>query len=197
MSGRSIANRLQTSFEALYGVEAPNVDAFVVPLEEGREALLVRKARGALELSLRLPKEALDEEGALPVDVVCQIAEGVSHFLYVIERARRKVPTTQLELEIQAEVDKFALLSGFMADGVKLSSRHLRDVRQRLFHDAVYLHPRGTEQGDRYRTANDVARRFAGSLERDAERGHEHLRRTLRTFYGRSQREKLEMAKAA
>ncbi|MCH7929016.1 MAG: ATP-binding protein [Proteobacteria bacterium] len=33
--------------------------------------------------------------------------EGVSHFVLVAERARRELPVTQLELELQAEIDKF------------------------------------------------------------------------------------------
>ena len=41
---------------------------------------------------------------------MCQLIEGVSHFVYVADRARRKLPATQLELELQAEIDKYVLL---------------------------------------------------------------------------------------
>jgi hypothetical protein len=197
LKSTSIAARLQASYESLYGIEAPNVESFVVPIEDGREALLVRKARGALELSVRLPKEALETTAALSFDVACQIAEGISHFLYVVERARRRIPTTQLELEIQAEVDKFVLLSGLMATRPGRSSDRIRDVRRRLFDQPVFLHAEDTEPGERYRVANDVANRFVGALEREAERGREHLHRRLRSFHSSAQREKFEMSLAA
>ena len=70
-----------------------------------RESLLLRESDGGLEMALVVPSRAAnDHDGWL------QLAEGVSHFVYVANRARQELPSTQLELELQAEVDKFVLL---------------------------------------------------------------------------------------
>ena len=72
-----------------------------------REAVRVRdSADGVVEIEVLAP--SVSEESDL--DSVCQLIEGVSHFVYVADRARRNLPATQLELELQAEIDKYVLL---------------------------------------------------------------------------------------
>src|SRR5262249_14875721 len=78
---------------------------------DAREALLIREREGHVEVRIHLPRGAADGRGRPSFDELCQIIEGVSHFLYVAERARRELPATQLELELQAEVDKYIFLS--------------------------------------------------------------------------------------
>jgi hypothetical protein len=72
-------------------------------------------------------------------------------------------------------------------------------VRERLFERVRYLHAAGTEIGQRYRLANDLAARFARRLEASfAVPGRcEELYRALRRFYAAGQREKIELARAA
>lgn len=199
----SLTLRIQRRFEELYGVEAPSVDSFVEETDGSREVLEVCEQDDAVEMRLHLPKSALARETPLTIDLLSQVAEGVSHFLYLAERARRELPATQLELELQAEVDKFLLLSGSLATGpgdppVAPPVRS-RGMRARLFEDVRYLHPEGTEHGDRYRLANQLASRFALKLERAFERGIDamKLKGLLRTFFAAGQREKIEMVLAA
>ncbi len=199
----SLVSRIQRQLQGLYGLEAPDVAPFVRPSNDVREVLEVRKVRGALELRLHLPHAAFSEEASLSLDVFCQVAEGVSHFLYLAERALRELPATQLELELQAEVDKYLLLSGSLASAPESTPvaphGRARHVRARLFEDVRFLHAEGTVLGDRYRYANRLAARFAIKLERAFARGVEAgtLKRMLRTFFGAGQREKIEMALAA
>ena len=63
---------------------------------------------GAIEMALRCPGSAGRRRLARDADLdpLCQIIEGVSHFVYLAERARVDREATQLELELQAEVDK-------------------------------------------------------------------------------------------
>ena len=109
---------------------------------------------------------------------------------------------TLLELELQAEVDKYVLLAHGPALGWgsrRFEPGRAARIRQTLFDRVRYLDPAGTETGDRYRLANDLAARFAGWLEaRFARHGRfEQMRAALRRFYCAGQAEKIELARAA
>jgi hypothetical protein len=192
----SIAKRVQTGLERLYQLERQaDVEAFVRPARDGeREALLVRESDDEMELSLRVPElgalRTFDFDDARSMDALCQIIEGVSHFVYITDRARAERETTQLELEVQAEVDKYVVLASSVgALDVGRSAR----VRERLFERVEYMHHAHTDEGSRYRAANECARRFTRRLERDfvsrcrfGEMQHE-----LRRFYRMGQADKL------
>lgn len=185
----ALASRIQRGLENLYRIDrSADVDDFVTHAGDGeREALLLRETEGGLELSLRLPR--LD--GAL--DPVCQIIEGVSHFVYIANRAARAQETTQLELELQAEVDKYIVLAASIE---RFDAGKSRELRERLYDGVSFTHEPGTTLGDRYRVANDRARRFTGRLEREfiAPSRFRELRDELRRFFHLSQAEKLRAA---
>jgi hypothetical protein len=171
-----------------------DVGDFVFGASDGeREALLLRVAAdGALEVAVRLPP--LDGEAEL--DTFCQIIEGVSHFVYLVERARMGREATQLELELQAEVDKWVVLGSSMRGFDQAGSAALRT---RLYERVAFAHDGESELGERYRVANDVASRFVRRLERDyvgAARFGE-LRAELRRFFAVGQEEKLRLGRAA
>jgi hypothetical protein len=197
----SLSSRVQARLCRCYGIDgALEVDDFVVPSDDGeREQLIIRQGPDGLELGLCLPRAVAGAARANSLDELCQVVEGVSHFVYVSERARREQPVTELELELQAEVDKWVMLvdpchGGFDAGW---SAR----VRDSLYGRVRYAHPRGSERGDRYRMANELAARFAGGLERrcrqDGPTRIDDLRQSLRRFYWASQGDKLAMAQAA
>jgi hypothetical protein len=211
----SLPARIQARLSWYYGIDAAaQVDDFIALAEDQREALLIREHRGEVELSLRLPRSAVEAGRTPSFDELCQIIEGVSHFIYVAERARRELPATQLELELQAEVDKYIVFAHGLARGLlpanagaEPASRsrfsfepgHAARIRRRLFERVIYLDAAGTESGDRYRMANHLAARFAGRLEASfACHGRfEQMQATLRHFYGAGQTEKIELARAA
>lgn len=194
----ALASRVQRALETLYRVErSADVDAFVVRADAGeREALLVREAEdGALELSLRLPalgKRVIDVHGA-GLDPICQIIEGVSHFVYLAHRAARRREATQLELELQAEVDKYVVLAASLRDFDEATSRRLRE---RLYDAVSFVHDEDTDEGERYRVANAAARRFTARLERDyvSRARFGELQGELRAFFHMGQGEKLRAA---
>jgi hypothetical protein len=164
--------------------------------------LVVRELAGVLEMALALPRAVLDG-GPVTLDVLCQAVEGVSHFLYLAERARRELPATQLELEIQAEIDKYLLLAivphAEREDPAIFEPRRAAAMREHLFDRVVFVHEAGSEHGDRYRLANRLAARFARRLETTlALRGRFlDLQAILRRFYAVGQTEKIELALAA
>jgi len=183
--------RIQRELEAFYGLErAPNVTRFVRDGDLGsREVVLVRESETELEMALVLPPESkrISVGGALD-DVWLQVAEGVSHFIYLAERARVSLPVTKLELELQAEVDKFVLSLGFSTDRAER-------LVQRLFDGPRFLDAEDTEDGARYRLAHQLAARFVSRafVANDPDRARERLR----SFYRAGQAEKIHLASAA
>lgn len=198
----AIARRVQTALERLYRLDrAADVDAFVRRAESGeREALLVREEDGSLELSLRIPElgvaRAFDFDDAGSMDALCQIIEGVSHFVYLTNRAQDERETTQLELEVQAEVDKYVVLASSLGE---LTERRSARVRERLFERVHYTHDGATHLGERYRAANDCAQRFVRRLERDfvMRCRFGEMQDELRRFYRMGQEGKMRAGRAA
>jgi hypothetical protein len=196
----------QDQLEALYGVRAPRVGSFVIGPGAAEaaggapEALLVTEVEGEVALGLWLDgevREALGRAGpdrqprllgrARLAGLACA-AEGVSHFLYVATRAAADRPLSLLELEVQAEVDKFALwVLHLWRRGRRRFSAALR---RRLFERVRYRRQLGVEERDRYRTANRIAAGYARWLEArfvapgDAEGFVRELRRTYRRGAG-------------
>jgi hypothetical protein len=198
--GNLVARRVQRGIEDFSRLErAPSVAPFLRMLpangdgDGDREAVRIRDADdGAVEIEVLAP--ALSNQPNL--DSLCQLIEGVSHFVYVADRARRGLPATQLELELQAEIDKYVLL---VLARKTFDAGLARRLRARLYEKVRFCHPEGTEAGDRYRLANDLAARFVRRLEiLYAEKGRlTDLRDALARFYPMGQAEKLEVARAA
>ncbi len=192
---------LQRRLEQFYALEdAPDVVDFVrTGSGASRETLLLREQEGELEIAVVLPPhEHLDAAADAASDLWLQLAEGVSHFVYLAERARTNLPATRLELELQAEVDKFVLLAteaGAVPTGPSPSHRRVHNLGRWLYEHVRFLHPEGTEAGDRYRLANDLAARF---VTRTFSRLAPHAaHETLRRFYRSGQTEKIHLARAA
>lgn len=189
---------VQLEIERVYGLErAPDVVEFVrLGAERSRETLVLRQRDDELEIALVLPPVKDPTELSAPhygpSDAWLQLVEGVSHFVYVAERARTQLPATRLELELQAEVDKFVLLA---FTGEPLEPRHSSALHDQLYERVRYLHGPDTEDGVRYRLANDLAARFVARLvSREAPPA---ALRTLRRFYRAGQAEKIRLARAA
>jgi hypothetical protein len=192
---RALAASMQAALERAYLLDrVADVRDYVRETDEGgREALLLREAAdGALEVSLRLPELPSDSS----LDGLCQIIEGVSHFVYVVERARAGRSTTQLELEVQAEVDKWLLLAASMD---RFDVERSTTLRSRLYERVTFASERASDEGERYRVANDVAHAFVRRLERGYVRRARfvEMRAEMRRFFHVGQEEKLRIALAA
>lgn len=199
---RAVAAAIQGALETLYQLDrVADVNAFVTPGGDGeREALFVREIEdGTVEMALRLPalaRREFDVSSDDDLDPLCQIIEGVSHFVYLAERARGDREATQLEMELQAEVDKYVILASALG---RLDERTSARLRARLYEAVAFEHAEGTELGDRYRIANALAARFVFRLERVYVRARRfrELHGELRRFYRMGQEEKLRTGRAA
>jgi hypothetical protein len=126
----------------------------------------------------------------------CTALEGVSHFVYSTWRLDGDAPVSLLELETQAEVDKYAATVFLVAD--QQGGRYPAQVHARLFDRVNFDERLEPEQYDRYRTAHRCAANFCRRLEsRFVNRGEaqvEGLVRELRKFYRLGSTAKLRYA---
>ncbi|GAC1351609.1 MAG: hypothetical protein NVS3B20_03220 [Polyangiales bacterium] len=196
MTGVLVA-RLVERLERYYGASAEDVRAFLRTHdgEGGREMLLLREEPCAMEMALVMPRRIAQAPWhELTLDERCQAVEGASHFLVVCDRARSERPTTQLELELQAEIDKWLILSR----GGRLAPEADFALREALYDDTAFVHDAGSLEGERYRMANAMAARFVHRLsETFARRGlFAAMRAELGRFFRMGQEEKLRLIAA-
>ena len=128
----------------------------------------------------------------------CTALEGVSHFVYSTWRLDRDLPVSLLELETQAEVDKYAVTVFLLAD--QQGGGYPAQVHARLFDRVSFDARLEPDQYHRYRTAHRCAAHYCRRLEhRFVTRGVariEALVRELRKFYRLGSMAKLRHALA-
>ena len=174
---------LQADLQSIYRVDSPLAVAdFAIDRvawtglhrAATREELLVREQDGDLEVALYVDDDvlrAIDQPSltwtASRLDAHCLAVEGVSHFLYLTHRAQQPRPVSQLELELQAEIDKFAtIVLALWADG----RREATFVRRRCAYSScsVALVQDAARRGRArswYRQANFLASLYCRFLE--------------------------------
>jgi hypothetical protein len=190
--------RVQRGLEQLYRVDTGvTVDDFVIdqPTRDSlvearrpREQLLVVEDAGEMSLALFVDPRALenlernDPSRALGdhnLGDFLLAVEGVSHFIYAICAARVDRKVSQLELELQAEVDKYVTCL------LTTDPARSQEWRERLFGEAIYDDDLDQDESQRYRVANDNAQRYSAFLETEfvARRRIPEMLGELRRFY--------------
>lgn len=204
---------LQNLLANVYGVDLDAdvrdflvTDAGFVSLWEGDKAraadekLLLREDGEYLDMALFLDDELLERLAkADPVQELdennladfCLALEGVSHFLYLAWNASSDRRVTLLEMELQAEVDKYVGARLLMAR--QDNTAQLEDLFQRLFAAPSFLPQLGVHELHRYQQATRFATAYCRSLESRFEPGHPEpaMRRELRQFWRLPQPDKL------
>jgi hypothetical protein len=177
-----VLDRIQEHLEAIYGVRCEyRARDFLVDFEtakalggtgRNREELLVSHDGEHLDLALYLepemlkrvtsfeaaPNSALDDE----LGGFCEVTEGVSHFLYLTQTAQLERTVSLLELEAQAEVDKFAicLLMRWGRDGAGWAT----SLMGRLFQRVRFNEQLSADERWRYVEANRLAKTYVARL---------------------------------
>lgn len=206
----AVLRALQGGLESMYRVETDlDVCDFLVDGDERaalrverapREQLLIRRDDDGLQLGLfvdertlenlamRDPRRRLDAQNLQ--DFLLAV-EGVSHFVYLVHRARQERPVSAVELELQAEVDKYlvALLVSWNQTGEPPT-----DLRERLFANIRFAGDLSREERERYELANSAADEYAASLEQRfvRTRAVDDMLGEVRRFYRKGLAEKLE-----
>lgn len=206
----AVLRALQGGLESMYRVETDlDVCDFLVAGDERdalrverapREQLLIRRDDDGLQLGLfvdertlenlamRDPRRRLDAQNLQ--DFLLAV-EGVSHFVYLVHRARQERPVSAVELELQAEVDKYlvSLLVSWNQNGEPPA-----DLRERLFANIRFAGDLSPEERERYELANSAADEYASSLEQRfvRTRAVDDMLGEVRRFYRKGLAEKLE-----
>ena len=165
--------------QAIAPDRSPGEQLFLREDEAGLSVGLFVDKAALARLAHRDPRARLDDDN-LP-DFLLAL-EGVSHFVYLATRARVERRVSAVELELQAEVDKWAvaLLVCWDQRGAPPS-----ELRERLFGRVHYLPDLSAEERSRYQLANEAANEYTGRLEaRFVRRGKvEEMMGELRRFY--------------
>jgi hypothetical protein len=140
-------------------------------LSDSSETLLMSEDAEGLALSLFLDGELISRlESADPLsrlradllDDLWKVLEGLSHFNCVVWKASQDRCVSLLELELQAEIDKFV---GTTLLALGQGRTELLDHLHGWLFDEVSFHDElDAEQLARYRAANDYAARFCHAL---------------------------------
>jgi hypothetical protein len=181
-----ILRDLQSLLATLYGIDIDaDVRDFLItdagalrPLgdpataRDVEEKLLIEEADGELGLALYLDRMLLERLDALDprqclcscnLGDFCTVVEGVSHFNYVAWNAALDKPVTLLELEMQAEIDKY--VSARVLLGRQVGGDIGHQLHARLFDSPGF--DTSMEAGDlgRYQDACRLASGYCHSLE--------------------------------
>ncbi|MEL7535809.1 MAG: hypothetical protein AAFZ58_11575 [Pseudomonadota bacterium] len=197
-----VLRSLQNQLEAIYALDAgPDVRDFLIDAAERQqhlaaddrrpdESVLLRESADGVDLAVYLAGDVLtrltddDPLQALTDDVLADLwlaIEGVSHFSYLVHRLHRDSAVSLLELELQAEIDKF------VATWWLARAQGHRDVREglwrRLFVDTALATNLSAEEAERYSTASRYASYFCAELGLFGADSHDQAVRELRHFY--------------
>lgn len=181
-----ILKQIQTGLQQLYHLEIDqNVENFLISTSKktvgsrtAREALFIKQSPNQIELGLFVAKEILNTLEQHNPFVAIQpknlkpfliAIEGVSHFLYLLQKAQQGRSVTQLELELQAEVDQYLLVC-------LLYFRQTRKIPDGCFvqlFEQLEWHPAlSNAEKIRYQEANRFAAKFCAYLDREYLRYH-------------------------
>lgn len=184
---------------------ARRLDASANP-RQNREKLLLAQHGDEVHLSLYLEAAILDRLAEdCPFDALhgdnledfLLALEGVSHFLYVSWNAGFDRGVTLLELEMQAEVDKYVLANSLFAQ--QRRDVHPAQVWRCLFDSPSFDDELEHEERSRYRDASHYAGRFCFQLENQflKRNRNSEMMSELRKFYRMTQTAKISHINSA
>lgn len=204
MSGATLAS-LQGALEEIYDLPAtPDVRDFLMTDRASLasfggsrmtdEQLLVVEHGDTLSMALYIDAGVLERLGRRDPNAslthenladYLTAAEGVSHFVYVAWNSGHDKPVTLLELELQAEVDKYVLSAWLLRE--QGDGRFPRELHRALFERARVDPVAAAGRIGLYHTASTYAARFcrhvAELMERKRHGVGRDLMAELRRFY--------------
>jgi hypothetical protein len=167
------------------------------PLDTGvEETVLVSEDNEGMGLSVFLDQDLLTRlEKQNPLNGLrarrlgdlATVLEGISHFNYLVWSAQQDRSVTLLELELQAEIDKFVATTLLALD--QQDYEFVRRLHHWLFDEVTFHTSLNDDQRQRYEIANDYAGRFCHRV--FSRIGAESGFAELRLFYRLTQAEKI------
>lgn len=180
----SVLGRLQTIIERLHGSHIGlDVRSYLIGDQVRREIpgaheglveqLFVREEGESMELALYLDAQVVAQlAGDDPLihlhsgnlEPCCIALEGISHFVFVAWRASAGRSVSALELEIQAEVDKFAAAWLLLQDQGSPLANSAKPLLHLMFQAFELREAVPDSEVERYQIASRVAQRFCSLL---------------------------------
>ena len=177
MAGATTLASLQSALAEIYDLPAtPDVREYLITRAEltkigearpSDEQLIVAEEGDTLSMALYIDAAVLERLGRCDpfaglthenLADYLTAAEGVSHFVYVAWNTGHDKPVTLLELELQAEVDKYVLCAWLLrAQG---DGRFPRELHRALFERAHVDAVAAAGRIGLYHTASNYAARF-------------------------------------
>ena len=180
-SDRAIAEELADA-QASSGQDRPRVD---------EEVVFIQQQEDSLEFTVYFDEDLLlAVTGANSnLDAMCTVVEGASHAVCLLWHAHNDRQIRPVELELQAEIDKFMIL--VESDVAGIDGRQLHRC---LFCNSRLIHDRHGVLRDRYRTASKLAARYCHWLNRRfiEDDNRTALQHELARFYRLSGRAKFD-----
>jgi len=182
---RKIEKRIREITGSSHGISS--ID-FLIPTEN-QNAFVVYELGDEADIAVCLKKELLNElsSKSFPEDFDLQIlsslsiaVEELSHFNYYCEKAIRNINLSPLEMEIQAEVDKFAFALDILQER---NEGKLRDEVFSIMFDQLQLGEWVSEnEKSTYEAAHHIARSFCRKMLNET-RLPQDSKEWFRTFY--------------
>jgi len=121
----------------------------------------------------------------------CLMLEGVSHFLYVVWNANHQRQVTLLEMELQAEIDKFILMQSLIDSDQ--DNDIINSLRVWLFENNTYNSQLNSNELERYELANHYAGKYCMALQQKYKLSglNKNLLNDLRRLYRLGQQDKI------
>ena len=210
----NVLSHLQSLLGEIYAVDTPyDINDFLITdsslarelegsatIRDIDEKLLICEQDETSEVALFIRQELLNrldvndprvELGAGNMGDFWTVLEGVSHFLYYMWNAELEKSITLMEMELQAEVDKFIAAARLLEGQGEARLQYLHRCLFELprFHDNL-----SEAELDRYQDANRYAGKYCVSLARRmvSGGGQRNLGTELRHFYRLSQPGKIQ-----
>ena len=191
-----LVNQLQDSLQYVYEIKTDHSISDFLTTSTALKKTLLRKSRSSretvffrfenneMEIAVYYDDEIYNHpeiETGNHKDAYCCLLEGVSHFLYLVHRGNHDQEIVLLEMELQAEIDKFIMLS-CQAESQQATSSAIHD---HVFSDCAFLEELDPEQAYRYREANYLAGKYCSYLLNHYIRSSspQKLLQELRRFY--------------
>jgi len=111
-------------------------------------------------LGKNCPEDDLNEENLADF---CTVVEGISHFLFVGFRTQMTLPISAIELELQAEIDKFiaSFIYCYQQSG---STQFVDSLYQAIFHHFQFKSDLDSQEMERYHLASTSAAKLCKFL---------------------------------
>ena len=208
----NLLTNIQNNLQSIYEVSVPlYVDDFLITdryhaeilantviNDDSLEQLLISPQEDCLDVSLYLDNELINRLcKSYPSEYSNKddlhdfwiALEGVSHFLYLAWNANHDRPVSRLELELQAEVDKFVSATAVL--GLEKNKAFMQEIWSLLFSQPKFNENLEKEHLARYMKANEYASKYCLNLIGMNNKTTKCLHNELRRFYRLNQRAKL------